>query len=265
MPDPAAVAAFDQERIRASDPPGARSGNAPDPPGRASRGMGRGRIVAAVLIGATVTAAFLAYPEEETQDTSSPTRAATAIPRLPRDTAPATATATSPADHRPSRSASPSATHSKKAEHKRASPTASKPPKPKPPRAPGAAGYAYVGVRSGLCVDVPHQEGMQLRLAPCAGSGGQSFTYTPAGELRVYGDACVTGTGPEGAQGTPVVIASCGGGDRQRWQLEGDGTIRQDGICVDAFNGYNDPGTPLQLWECAASTNQQWARAKPST
>ncbi|QKV96357.1 ricin-type beta-trefoil lectin domain protein [Streptomyces sp. NA02950] len=261
-PDPAVVAAFDQERIRPSGAPEAQPEGTPDAGGRAARGTGRLWIVAAVLIGATATAAFLLYPDQERRDTASPTRTATRVPTLPRATAPTVAT--SPTSHRPSHSARPSATRSPKAGHKGAAPTASKSPKPTPTRAPGPAAYAYVGVRSGLCVDVPYQEGMQLRLAPCSGSSGQKFTYTDAGELRVYGDTCVTAMGTEGALGTPVVIASCGGGDRQRWQLEGDGTIRQHGTCVDAFNGYSDPGTPLQMWECAVSTNQQWTRAKPS-
>ncbi|MEU8828060.1 RICIN domain-containing protein [Streptomyces sp. NPDC048636] len=261
----AAVAAFDQEGIPgASGAQGQRSGGAPDPGGRPTRGGGRVRIVAAVLVGATVTAAILFYPDEEPRHTASPTRAATAVPSLPRASVPTDAA--SPTSGRPSHSASPSATRSKKAGHHRATPPASKSPEATPSRAPGRAAYAYayVGVRSGLCVDVPHQEGTQLRLAPCAASSGQKFLYTAAGELRVYDDTCVTATGQEGDLGAPVVITSCGGGDRQRWQLEGDGTIRQHGTCVDAFNGYNEPGTPLQTWECAASTNQQWERTRPT-
>ncbi len=264
QPDPDAVAAFDQERIRSSGTPGRRRRARTAGPGdREPRRGGRVRIVAVVLVAATTTVAVLLYPDEETRNTSSsPTRAATSVPSLPRDTAPAATT--SPSSHRPSKSPSPSATRAKKAPHRRPAPTASKSPTPTHSSAPRVAAYAYVGVRSGLCVDVPHQEGMPLRLAPCAGSSGQTFTYTEAGELRVYGDTCVTATGEEGALGAPVVLAGCGGGDRQQWRLEGDGTIRQHGTCVDAFNGYSDPGTPLQMWECAASTNQQWTRTAPS-
>ncbi len=62
----------------------------------------------------------------------------------------------------------------------------------------------------------------------------------------------------------PVVVAPCTSDARQRWQLAGDGTIRQAGMCVDVTNGYNDPGTPIQIWDCVVSSNQQWSRVPPA-
>ncbi|MEU4090211.1 RICIN domain-containing protein [Streptomyces aureus] len=123
--------------------------------------------------------------------------------------------------------------------------------------------YAYIGTRSGLCLDVPYSsraEGTQLQIWPCTGNSNQQFTYTTAHELRVYGDRCLTAGAAATGSGTPVVIAPCTVDAHQRWQPSADGTIRQAGLCVDVTYGTNDPGAPVEMWDCTLSGNQLWSR-----
>ncbi|NEA22230.1 endo-1,4-beta-xylanase [Actinomadura bangladeshensis] len=115
------------------------------------------------------------------------------------------------------------------------------------------------GVGSGRCLDVPNAsttDGTQLQLWDCHGGTNQQWTYTDAGELRVYGNKCLDAAGT--GNGTKVQIYSCWGGDNQKWRLNSDGSIVgvQSGLCLDAAGSAN--GTPIQLYSCWNGSNQHW-------
>nr|WSW48851.1 endo-1,4-beta-xylanase [Streptomyces sp. NBC_01001] len=132
---------------------------------------------------------------------------------------------------------------------------------PTPTPTPGS-GQAK-GVGSGRCLDVPGAsttDGTQLNLWDCNNRTNQQWSYTAAGELRVYGDKCLDAAGT--GNGTKVQIYSCWGGDNQKWRLNSDGSIVgvQSGLCLDAAGTGTANGTLIQLYSCSGGSNQRWTR-----
>ena len=119
------------------------------------------------------------------------------------------------------------------------------------------------GVGSGRCLDVPSTsttDGTQLNLWDCHNGTNQQWTYTAAGELRVYGNKCLDAAGT--GNGTKVQIYGCWGGDNQKWRLNSDGSIVgvQSGLCLDAVASGTANGTLIQLYSCSNGSNQRWTR-----
>ncbi|MFH8798656.1 endo-1,4-beta-xylanase [Streptomyces sp. NPDC017936] len=119
------------------------------------------------------------------------------------------------------------------------------------------------GVGSGRCLDVPSSsttDGTQLQLWDCNNGTNQQWTYTDAGELRVYGNKCLDAAGT--GNGTKVQIYSCWGGDNQKWRLNSDGSVVgvQSGLCLDAVGAGTANGTLIQLYSCSNGSNQRWTR-----
>ncbi|MDG9726800.1 MULTISPECIES: endo-1,4-beta-xylanase [unclassified Streptomyces] len=129
---------------------------------------------------------------------------------------------------------------------------------------PPADGGQIKGVGSGRCLDVPNAsttDGTQLQLWDCHSNSNQQWTYTDAGELRVYGDKCLDAAGT--GNGAKVQIYSCWGGDNQKWRLNSDGSVVgvQSGLCLDAVGSGTANGTLIQLYSCSNGSNQRWTRA----
>ncbi|MFG2516141.1 endo-1,4-beta-xylanase [Streptomyces sp. NPDC048584] len=128
---------------------------------------------------------------------------------------------------------------------------------------PPTDGGQIKGVASGRCLDVPSAsttDGTQLQLWDCHSNSNQQWTYTDAGELRVYGDKCLDAAGT--GNGVKVQIYSCWGGDNQKWRLNSDGSIVgvQSGLCLDAASAGTANGTLIQLYSCSNGSNQRWTR-----
>ncbi|KOG10673.1 MULTISPECIES: endo-1,4-beta-xylanase [Streptomyces] len=135
-------------------------------------------------------------------------------------------------------------------------------PTPTPTPSPGAG--QIKGVASGRCLDVPGAvttDGTQVQLWDCNGRTNQQWTFTAAGELRVYGDKCLDAAGT--ANGAKVQIYNCWGADNQKWRLNSDGSIVgvQSGLCLDAAANGTANGTLIQLYTCWNGTNQRWTRS----
>ncbi|CAM5706465.1 hypothetical protein SANTM175S_06666 [Streptomyces antimycoticus] len=81
-------------------------------------------------------------------------------------------------------------------------------------------------------------DGTQLNLWDCHSGTNQQWTYTAAGELRVYGDKYLDAAGT--GNGTKVQIYSCWGGDNQKWRLNSDGSIV--GVQLRLPGGDGGPG-----------------------
>ncbi|MEU8460507.1 endo-1,4-beta-xylanase [Streptomyces sp. NPDC029003] len=132
---------------------------------------------------------------------------------------------------------------------------------PTPTPTPGSG--QVKGVGSGRCLDVPGAgttDGTQLNLWDCNNRSNQQWSYTAAGELRVYGDKCLDAAGT--GNGTKAQIYSCWGGDNQKWRLNSDGSIVgvQSGLCLDAAGTGTANGTLIQLYSCSGASNQRWSR-----
>ena len=121
-----------------------------------------------------------------------------------------------------------------------------------------------VGGQSGRCLDVPNSSttnGTQVQLWDCSGQNNQSWTYTSAKALQVYGNKCLDASGRGTTNGTQVIIWDCNGQTNQQWNVNANGTITgvQSGLCLDASGAATANGTRIQLWTCTGGTNQQWS------
>ena len=120
-----------------------------------------------------------------------------------------------------------------------------------------------LGKQSGRCVDINNSSttnGTQAQLWDCNGGSNQSWTYTAAKQLKLYGSKCLDAYGQGTANGTKVVIWDCNGQANQQWTVNTDGTIRgiPSGLCLDASAAATGNGTKIILWACGNAGNQKW-------
>jgi glucose/arabinose dehydrogenase len=131
--------------------------------------------------------------------------------------------------------------------------------------ASAATGSAVVGVTSGRCLDVVGNvttPGALVNIFDCVGQANQAWTFTPAGELRVYdGTRCLDVVGQDTTAPAVVQIYSCNGGANQQWRINADGTITgvQSGLCLDVTGAGTANSTPVGLWTCNGQGNQKWS------
>jgi beta-glucanase (GH16 family) len=85
------------------------------------------------------------------------------------------------------------------------------------------------------------------------GGGGSTGTVTASNGI------CLDVAGAATANGTPIQLAHCNGGQAQQWTVGTDGTVRALGKCLDVAGGGTAAGTAVQLWECNGTGAQQWA------
>jgi hypothetical protein len=101
-------------------------------------------------------------------------------------------------------------------------------------------------------------------ILPLLAIWGASSSPAHAAQLQVNSSApyaCASVQGGTTANGTPVILYSCGDGPPQQWsyndgQLQGIGTANGLTMCLEA-NG-TAPGSPVQLFSCNTGQNQQW-------
>lgn len=121
-----------------------------------------------------------------------------------------------------------------------------------------------VGTASGRCLDVPNAStanGTQTHLWDCTGGTNQTWTYTSAKQLMVYGNKCLDAYGQGTSNGTLAIIWDCNGQSNQQWNVNANGTITgvHSGLCLDASGYGTANGTKIHLWSCHGGSNQQWA------
>jgi hypothetical protein len=125
-------------------------------------------------------------------------------------------------------------------------------------------GEEIVGTASGRCVDVPGVSttaGTQLDIWDCNGGANQTWDYTSAGELSVYGDMCMQAGTASATAGAPVAIENCTGATNQQWTVNSSGTITSAAdptLCLDATGAATADGTLLDVAACDGSTSQSW-------
>jgi glucose/arabinose dehydrogenase len=133
-----------------------------------------------------------------------------------------------------------------------------------------AAGPSIVtGVASHRCLDVVGNlttAGTGINIYNCKGSANQAWTFTSAGELRVYDDTmCLDVVDQDTSSPAAVQINGCTGGANQRWRINTDGTIVgvQSGLCLDAAGTVNS--SIVSLLTCTGQDNQRWTTTLGST
>ncbi|MEV4388361.1 PQQ-dependent sugar dehydrogenase [Micromonospora sp. NPDC049580] len=137
--------------------------------------------------------------------------------------------------------------------------------------ASAAGPSTVVGVASGRCLDVvgnSRTPGAGINIYDCVGQANQAWTFTAAGELRVY-DAtmCLDVVGQDTSAPAALQIYGCTGGANQRWRINADGSIVgvQSGLCLDVTGGGTANGTTVGLWTCNGQANQRWTSSLGST
>ncbi|HEX8005321.1 MAG TPA: ricin-type beta-trefoil lectin domain protein [Trebonia sp.] len=104
------------------------------------------------------------------------------------------------------------------------------------------------------------------------GTGSAAFTWTvgaaadsgTTGQIRQSGGTgkCLEDLGSKTANGSPIVLWTCGSGTNQKWTTVQDGTIRVLGKCLDMAGLGTAANTALQLWTCNSGDGaQQWQAA----
>jgi hypothetical protein len=93
---------------------------------------------------------------------------------------------------------------------------------------PTAPASRVVNTQSNRCLDVDGAStaaGTRTIVYDCHGSANQSWTRTPAGELRVYGGDCLDANAASTADGTPLIVRPCKSFTNEQWKVNADGTI----------------------------------------
>nr|BFE51350.1 hypothetical protein GCM10017745_47770 [Saccharothrix mutabilis subsp. capreolus] len=123
-------------------------------------------------------------------------------------------------------------------------------------------GHVTVGDLCLEAVDGASGNGTPVRVADCVvGAARQEFTTAADGTLRVLGK-CLDASGVLAGAGRPTRLWTCDGGDHQKWELRGDGTVASlvvspwNRVCLDATTGLSGAGVTTH--PCHGGGNQLW-------
>ncbi|HEV2635856.1 MAG TPA: ricin-type beta-trefoil lectin domain protein, partial [Actinocrinis sp.] len=113
----------------------------------------------------------------------------------------------------------------------------------------------------GLCLDdrsASTADFNPIQVYTCNGTAAQSWTVESDGSLQTLGK-CLDVNAAGTANGTLVDLYTCNGTAAQVWQPQSNGELLNpnSGKCLDD-TGFGAAGTQVQIWACAASSNQQW-------
>lgn len=83
-----------------------------------------------------------------------------------------------------------------------------------------------------------------------AATGATALVNSGAGK-------CLSGSA--GSDGTPLILLACDGSVTQKWISASDGTIRTNGLCMDAAWGGTAAGTVVQIANCSGNPAQHFS------
>ncbi len=98
--------------------------------------------------------------------------------------------------------------------------------------------------------------------APTSGTPGGPI---PSGEFVNEGGTgtgapmCIDDAGDGSSTGTPVELNTCLNDAEQNWNIDSNGTIELNGLCL-GLDGATTSGTPVALNTCNGGTTQQWSQ-----
>lgn len=78
------------------------------------------------------------------------------------------------------------------------------------------------------------------------------------GVVKGIGGMCLDNLDAKAMNANTISLWRCDGTDAQKWTVPGDGTIRNQGYCLDAQYGGKTSKTPVWLWKCNGTGAQQW-------
>ena len=126
----------------------------------------------------------------------------------------------------------------------------------------GGSGRAVRSRLNNKCIDIPNSntnDGTQLQMWDCNGTGAQNWTWYSDGSLRALGKCMDVAWGSVDA-GAIIQLASCSGNPAQKFVLSGAGDLvnPQSNKCVDIVDHNTNSGAKLVQWTCTGSANQKW-------
>ncbi|ATB28517.1 ricin-type beta-trefoil lectin domain protein [Melittangium boletus] len=126
----------------------------------------------------------------------------------------------------------------------------------------GGGGKAVRSRLNNKCIDIPNSntnDGTQLQMWDCNGTGAQNWTWYSDGSLRALGKCMDVAWGSVDA-GAIIQIATCSGNPAQKFVLSGAGDLvnPQSNKCVDIVDHNTNSGAKLIQWHCTGSANQKW-------
>ncbi|WP_406086342.1 ricin-type beta-trefoil lectin domain protein [Kitasatospora purpeofusca] len=90
-----------------------------------------------------------------------------------------------------------------------------------------------------------------------SGYGSRTGSLTP--DVSAPGNhACLDVSGNGSANGTPVQMWECNGGDAQKWTYNGYKLRAANGKCLDLADNRAANGNKLQVWDCLEIPGQRW-------
>ncbi|WP_280716439.1 RICIN domain-containing protein [Kitasatospora sp. MAP5-34] len=93
---------------------------------------------------------------------------------------------------------------------------------------------------------------------PASAAASHTTTAGPATALVNPGTGkCLSGSA--GSDGTPLILWPCDSAANQKWDVTSDGTIRTNGLCMDAAWGATTVGTVVQLANCSGNPAQRFS------
>ncbi|MBM7113653.1 ricin-type beta-trefoil lectin domain protein [Archangium primigenium] len=112
------------------------------------------------------------------------------------------------------------------------------------------------------CIDIPNSntnDGTQLQMWDCNGTGAQSWQWYSDGSVRALGKCMDVAWGSVDA-GAIIQIANCSGNPAQKFILSGAGDLvnPQANKCVDIVDHNQNSGAKLIQWTCTGANNQKW-------
>jgi glucose/arabinose dehydrogenase len=132
-------------------------------------------------------------------------------------------------------------------------------------------GSSITSVASGRCLDVIAEAtapGSGVNIYDCKGQANQGWTFTAAGELRVYDSPrCLDVAAQSTTSGAKAQIYTCNGGANQKWKINADGTITgvQSGLCLAVAGDGVSNSVLVEMRTCNGQDNQKWKTSLGTT
>jgi hypothetical protein len=123
------------------------------------------------------------------------------------------------------------------------------------PRGTSTAGTAVTASVSGTSTSSTCSSYAKVTKVPGGSVQEDAIGNSAAGPITGIGGTCADIDGGSSADGTPIQLWTCNGGNHQNWVLAHNGTVRALFACMTAS------GSGVQLKTCDGSAAQQWTRS----
>jgi hypothetical protein len=86
----------------------------------------------------------------------------------------------------------------------------------------------------------------------------RAATTSATGTVTGIASKCLDNLDGKAVNGNKISLWTCDSTSSQQWTLPGDGTVRNNGYCLDVRGAGKTKGTIVQLYKCNGTVAQQW-------